>query len=172
MKNLHEAVKTYFKKVCSDLHSAIVGIIVTALILSVGGIYLISKNLWIWFKTIVLSPTPLWATTALVIVVLVYIYVKIQKTHSSPSPKNYITKYFTIGNYKWETKIYKSDYFEVDKYPYCVKHDLKFIFGRDGKYCPGTENERCDNGLREHDEFKIYESAKSIIENKVRNKSY
>jgi hypothetical protein len=83
-----------------------------------------------------------------------------------------VIKHFTIGNYKWETKIYDYGFFEVDEYPICVTHDLKFIFGNGGKYCPGTEKETCNNKIRESDHFKIYQSAKSIIENKVRNKTY
>lgn len=91
-----------------------------------------------------------------------------KKSPSSPA-SNYIIKYFTIGNYKWETKIYKDDHFEVEKYPLCIKHDLRFIFGINGKYCPAPN---CNNRISKYDEFKIYESAKSIIENKVRNKDY
>jgi hypothetical protein len=59
MKNLF---KVYLKKVFSDFHSTIVGIIVGALILSVGGIWVFSKNLWILLKATMLLPTPLWVT--------------------------------------------------------------------------------------------------------------
>ena len=174
MKNLKEAIKKYLKKIFSDLHSAVVGAIVAALVLSAGSIYLFSKNLWTLLKTISLSPTPLWVTVALALVVLAYIYLKSERQNisSTPQKKRYEIRYFTIGKYKWETKIYDSGHFEVDKYPYCVTHDLKFIFGNRGKYCPGTETERCNNTLSRHDELKVYESAKSIIDNKVRNREY
>jgi hypothetical protein len=42
MKNLF---KVYLKKIFSDLHSAILGIIVAALILGAGGIWVFSKDL-------------------------------------------------------------------------------------------------------------------------------
>jgi hypothetical protein len=62
MKNLF---KEYLKKVFSDLHSTIVGIIIGALILGVGGIWAFSKNLWNLLKTTMLLPTPLWVTAIL-----------------------------------------------------------------------------------------------------------
>jgi hypothetical protein len=171
MKNLKEAAKKYFKKLLSDFHSAVVGVFVAALVLSAGGIYLFSKNLWALLKTITLSPTPLWGTAALALGVLLYIHLKSKAQNSSTAQqkRRYEIKFFTIGNYKWETRIYDSGYFEVEKYPYCVTHDLKFIFGSSGKYCPA---ENCSNRLSEYDEFQVYETAKSIIDKKVRNKEY
>jgi hypothetical protein len=171
MKNLKAILKSYLKKVISDLHSAIISLIVFAL-LGLGSIFLFSKTLWNYIKIIIQSSTPLWLTIVLVLVVPIYVHFKKQKTHLSSSKRDYEIRYFTIGNYKWETKIYKSGYFEVDKYPFCVKHDLRFILGSYEKYCPGPENGRCNNSISSHDEFKIYESAKSIIESKIRNKEY
>jgi hypothetical protein len=87
MKNLF---KVYLKKVFSDLHSTILGIIIGALILSVGGIWVFSKNLWILLKTTMLLPTPLWVTIIfLALFVLAYIYLK-NKTSiplSTPDPE-------------------------------------------------------------------------------------
>jgi hypothetical protein len=125
------------------------------------------------------SPTPLWATISLIALCCLYTYVRVvqilsksERMDQASKPPPHETKYFTVGNYKWETKIYDNNYFEVDKYPYCIKHDLKFIFRRDSKYCPGTESEKCGYELRDSQFFEAYESAKSIIENKVRNKKY
>jgi len=87
MKNLF---KEYLKKVFSDLHSAIVGIIISALILGVGGIWVFSKNLWNLLKTIILLPTPLWVTAILLVLfVMEYLYLK-NKTSiplSTPDPE-------------------------------------------------------------------------------------
>ena len=87
MKNLF---KVYLKKVFSDLHSAIVGIIVGALILGVGGIWVFSKNLWILLKTTMLLPTPLWVTAIFLgLFIMAYFYLK-NKTSiplSSPDPE-------------------------------------------------------------------------------------
>jgi hypothetical protein len=80
----------YLKKVFSDLHSAILSIIITALIIGAGGIWVFSKDLWIRLKTTMLLPTPLWVTTIfLALFVLVYIYLK-NKTSiplSTPDPE-------------------------------------------------------------------------------------
>ena len=177
MINPREVIQAYLKKVFSDLHSAIVGIIVGAIILIIGSIYLFAKNLWIALINTIQSPTPLWATVILVFVVLAYIYLKTIKNHllsDSPESKpDYIIKQFPIGKYKWEAKIYENNYFEVDEYPLCITHDLRFIFGSNEKYCPHIENsKRCNSSLNKYDEFATYEAAKSIIEKKIRNKDY
>jgi hypothetical protein len=87
MKNLF---KIYLKKVFSDLHSAIVGIIVGALIISVGSIWVFSKNLWNLLKTTMLLPTPLWVTAIfLALFVMAYFYLR-SKTSiplSTPDPE-------------------------------------------------------------------------------------
>jgi hypothetical protein len=114
-------------------------------------------------------PTPLWVATILVFVVLAYTYLKQKKRLESSKSPDYKINYFTIGNFKWKTKIYKDGSFEVEKYPFCIKHDLRFIFGNHEKHCPAPN---CNNRITEYDEFKIYESAKSIIEKTVRNKDY
>jgi uncharacterized membrane protein len=46
MIRLQKYIKEYITKLFSDVHSAIVGIIVAALFLSIGSIYLFAKNLW------------------------------------------------------------------------------------------------------------------------------
>jgi len=79
------AIKNYFKKILSDLHSAIVGIIVAGLILSLGGIYLFFKELWIWLKTIFLLPTPLWAATIFVPGVFLYVHFRVKKSYPFPT---------------------------------------------------------------------------------------
>ncbi len=87
MENLF---KVYLKKVFSDLHSAILGIIVAALILAAGGIWVFSKNLWILLKATMLLPTPLWVTTIfLALFVLAYIYLKNKPSIplSTPDPE-------------------------------------------------------------------------------------
>ena len=84
MKNLF---KVYLKKAFSDFHSAIVCIIVCALILSVGGIWVFSKNLWILLKTTMLLPTPLWVTAIfLALFVMAYFYLKNKKSIPLSTP--------------------------------------------------------------------------------------
>jgi len=173
MQLLKKTFLNWIKKIFSDSHSAIVGIILGSIIVSGGGIYVFFRNLWTELIIIIQSPTPLWATIALTLLIGTYIYLKSRKyTPPLPAKQKYKVNYFSIGNFKWKAAIYDSNRFDVDKYPFCIKHDLQFIFGTDGKYCPGTEKERCNNRLSQFDEFKVYESAKSIIENKIRNKDY
>lgn len=157
------------KKLFENIESTITTVIVLALLGSSIGILALSKKALNFFLQIVNIPTPLWAT--IVLVFLVTAYIKIKK--SSPSlDSNYIIRYFTIGKFKWKTKVYKYGSFEIDKYPFCITHDLQFIYGDNSKYCPGTEKEKCNNRIYESDFFHIYESAKSNIDKIVRNKQY
>lgn len=82
--------KNYLKKIFSDLHSAILGIIVAAFILSVGGIWVFSKKLWDILKAIMILPTPLWATIILLILsILAYIFLRKRTSIplSTPNPE-------------------------------------------------------------------------------------
>ncbi len=84
---MKKLIKVYLKKVFSDLHSAILGMIVTALILGVGGIWVFSKNLWNLIKRTMLLPTPLWVTTILALLFLVvYIYLRNKTSLSLSTP--------------------------------------------------------------------------------------
>jgi hypothetical protein len=78
MKNLIELAKTYLKKVFSDLHNVIIGVVVGALIVGGGGIYLSSQKLWTLLTNIAQTPTPLWATAVLVLLATAYIHSKKQ----------------------------------------------------------------------------------------------
>jgi len=56
--------------------------IVLSLVTGTGSIYLFYKNLWNWLETTLISQTPLWVTTVLVLLVLLvfaYFYVKTAK---------------------------------------------------------------------------------------------
>jgi hypothetical protein len=161
-------IKT-LKTIFSDVRKTIIGIIVLAILGGTGGVLYLSKTALSFSIAILTIPTPLWATIVLVLLVIAYIKMK----KSSPSSaSNYIIKYFTIGKFKWKTKIYDYGYFEIDKYPFCITHDLQFIYGDNSKYCPGTEKEKCNNRIYESDFSHIYESAKSNIDKLVRNKQY
>jgi hypothetical protein len=83
VNSLKAKLKSYFKKLFSDLHSAIVGIIIAAVLLSLGGIRIFYENLWAYLKAKSQLPTPIWVTLSFVIVVLAYIYLKDNRNHSS-----------------------------------------------------------------------------------------
>ena len=156
------------KIIAADVRQAAVPAILLLFFGGSAGLLLFSQKALDFSIQLATTPTPLWVTVVLVALCFGYIYLKNQKKIQSSAPEapDYRTCYFTIGNYKWETKIYKDGDFEVNEYPLCVKHNLRFIFGRYEKYCP---DQNCNNKINNSDEFKIYESAKSIIENKIRN---
>jgi len=81
MKSL---LKAYFKKLVSDLHSAILAVIVVAALAGLGGIWIFSKTLWLKLRAAMLLPTPLWATISL-LVLLLLTYVYLRKKTSIPS---------------------------------------------------------------------------------------
>ena len=62
------------KKIFENTESAITAVIVVALLGGSAGILALSKNALYYFLQIVNIPTPLWVTTALVIVSCGYIY--------------------------------------------------------------------------------------------------
>jgi len=78
MKNL---LKAYLRKLFSDLHSAILSILIGLLILSVGGIRIFAKNLWVRSKATMLLPTPLWVT-AIILVLLILAHILLRKKTS------------------------------------------------------------------------------------------
>ena len=154
------------KTIFSDVRQAAVPAILLLLVGGSAGLFLFSQKALDFAIHIANMPTPLWVTIVLAVLYCGYIYVTITKIPIASNKANQakkstnVVKYFNIGNYKWKTTIYENDYFEVDKCPLCIKHDLKFIYGSREKYCPGTEKEKCNNKLSEYDEFKIYSCQK------------
>lgn len=65
------------------MHSAILGIIVAAFFLSVGGIWVFSKKLWNILKDVMILPTPLWVTITLLLLSLLA-YILLRKRTSIP----------------------------------------------------------------------------------------
>lgn len=80
MKNL---LKNYFKKIFSDLHSAIIGIIFCTIILGAGGIWVFSKKVWDIVIAIMVLSTPLWVTIILV-VLYIFTYIHLRKRTRQP----------------------------------------------------------------------------------------
>lgn len=167
LSKLKALSQKWLVKIFSDVHSAIVGMVVLALISSIGVVAYFFQTLWLALITAMQLPTPLWLTIVLALVAGLYIFLNKGLSHSSVQPKPK-TCFFTTGKLKWNFEI-NGDRFKIDKYPYCVNHDVKFIFSHNKKYCPGTLGEKCDNYLSDRDEFKVYESVKSIVEGKLRN---
>ena len=123
-------------------------------------------------KDKLLIQTPLWLVLLLLLSIILCYQLLFLFHSRKPSKKPpYKIEYFTIGDYKWKTRIHNLYYFEVEEYPYCIEHDTQFILRkvRDNweKYCP---IEKCNKILKESDQFKIHESTKSMIEKILRDK--
>lgn len=163
---MQKILKAWIKKIFSDLHS----IILTAIVLSflgTGGASLVSEKTWHLVKKAILLPLPLWLTIALVLATYTYFHIKKLRSYSF----RHKTKYFTIGNFKWETKIYSNTCFEVENTPLCAKHDLRLLFSGSSRYCPEADKRNCKNQISDYDHYKIYSTAKSYIDKQIRNKN-
>ncbi len=83
-------VKEYLKKLFSDLHSAIIGMVIGAIAIMLGGIWTFSKTLWSRFKIIMLLPTPLWIAAGLLLfflLSLIYLHRRTAVPLSKPDPE-------------------------------------------------------------------------------------
>ena len=150
MKSLPKLLLSYLKKVFSDLHGVIIGIIV-GFLLSGATIYLFFESLWIWIKTAIQLPTPLWVTTALVLLIFVYLTFVLNRPYKKSRPNNstntknrdLITKF---GIY-WDNdlnphcpncKIPLGNYTELDKDAPCFHcarcKELIFMTDENGKH--------------------------------------
>jgi len=76
----------YTGKLFSDLHSTIVSIIVTSIILTSGFVYIFFRDLWHLLINILQISTPLWATIVLFLVLGLYVYLINRKSHASLNP--------------------------------------------------------------------------------------
>ena len=97
MIQLQKILTNWLKKLLSDSHSAIIGIILSSIFAGGTGIYFFSKKIWNLLIDIARLPTPLWTTIALVLLVGVYIYLK--KSRGQPYSKAVL---YTIDNLKWD----------------------------------------------------------------------
>lgn len=168
MKEISKPVSKWLHTVFGDIRSAIIGAIVFY-ILSTTGILLLINKLWHGLQ----KPIPLWIVILISLTILFGCSILfLIHSYRLSNKSNYKIRYFTIGTFKWKTKVYDYGSFGVDEYPFCIKHDLQFIYGDRTKYCPGTEKEACNNHIHNDDFFLIYESTKSNIDKLIRNKTY
>ena len=162
-------LKLLLKELLKFLSALFRNISAAVVIALIGAPVLISwatGTLDILFQTIK-SPTPLWATIALVLTIIVYTYLK-TRSLQPPKEKPKKIEWFTYCGMKWKVIIYK-DTFELDKIPFCIEHDQQFIYGDKGYRCPGTESQVCESMMpsEPHDEF--YSAVNSMVESNIRN---
>ncbi len=179
--SMREWLKRRIKKAGENIESTITNAILVLIAGSYLTILAFSKRAVDFTHQLLTTPTPLWATISLVLLCYVYVYLKFRGVQSSSVPQSVTTdehkiKYFTVGEQKWKTTIYKNGFFEVDKFPICKKHDLTFIFGHsNGKfyiYCPEVLKKQCNNTIYDSERSTIYDLAKSYIDNQIRNEEY
>lgn len=159
-----------YKKLFENIESAITTVIFLALVGGSIGILAFSKKALNYFLQIANTPTPLWATIVLVALCCGYIYLKWQKSLQSSNNLPYSIKYFTIDNLKWKIKIFRKDYFEVERIAICEEHDIPLINGNIVYYCPESLKNNCKNKIDNSQYSMLYAHAKSYIDKEVRNK--
>jgi len=171
MKNI---LIIYTKKVCSNMNSAIISLIVVSLCAGSVIVCLFYKHLWLSLMDAVQSPTPLWVTIALMFLVGVYICLKTRSYYSKEL--RYKIHYFTFFGYKWRMRIYndREKHFEVDRIPLCKIHDLPLLKDPNNSslYCPEFPNKTCNSSISQSMHCELYRRAVIYIDREVRNNKY
>ena len=78
-------LKTWIKKAFSDIHAAIISIIVLS-VLGLGGTSLLSEKIWLLVKNTMISPTPLWVAIVLAVAIYIYSNLRIKLIHTKENP--------------------------------------------------------------------------------------
>ncbi len=113
---------------------------------------------------IIKSPTPLWATIALVFLVIGYI--KLKKSPSFPASK-VKNELIEAENFKWETRFQNNSVLSVSEIPFCKIHELRLTKMGEDYHC--MEND-CKTNVKSQFLPTIYKVAFNHIERYIRNK--
>ena len=92
MQNPKETILKPLKWLFANLGKSLLSLTLAAIVLYLGGIYHVYKTIWICATILFPLPTPVWATTALVLVVLVGTCLKTSKDQALAPlkrPKHY-----------------------------------------------------------------------------------
>lgn len=165
MSRLQKILISWLKKLLSDSHSAIIGIIFGSIFAGGTGVYFFSKNLWNLLIDIAQLPTPLWATIALVLLVGVYIYLKKSRNQSCSKAILY-----PVDNLKWEVTINNTGNYHVSKTPYCKKHELKLAQSTNHAAWNCPKLLECHTKINNSNIRNLRRKALSHIEKAVRDK--
>ena len=123
------------RTIFSDVRRAIIGIILVALLGGTGGVLYLSKTLLHVSIDILKTPTPLWATIALVLLCCVYIYSKRFAKSLSLNPPKARKELIKAGRFLWETTFESNNILHVSKVPFCKIHELRLTELRDTFKC-------------------------------------
>lgn len=160
-------LKSYINKLFSDVHSAIIQMLVYSIPGGVVLSYILSETLQIYTKKLLLLPTPIWVSIILFLSILAYIYLKTKKLRPRQNSINYKIKYYEASNYKWKTKIYQDNSFEIEVPLICLKHNLILKQSLFSFRCP---EENCLSIIYTPLLFIPYQEAKSYIDREIRIK--
>jgi hypothetical protein len=167
-------------KIFSDVHNAIVALIVASIFVAVGGLlWTFAKSLILFLPEFLQSQMPIWAATLLGLLSLLYTYVKTRNPRPLPNPpitesiRKPISRFFDVGHFRWKARIHSKDYIEVEETPWCIKHDLQLVspinhYGAT-YYCPKRDTKECGGEVSAGNLVDYHSEAESIIEKEVRN---
>lgn len=164
---LKAALLKLLKSLAADVRNAIVAVVVVGLLLAYGGLLYLSKTALSYTILILQTPTPLWASIALVLLCGVYIRLRVVRhralvSSQNKSVKDYRTIHFPVMKFKWKTYIRGDSLFEVDRTPLCADHDLTFILKGGYYQCPEVLWRRCDNKIPFDHLDEIFDIAKEL----------
>lgn len=151
------------KRVFSDVRSAIISLIVVAIVGGTAGLLAVSESALNFFLSVIQIETPFWATASLLI--LLYLFIKIQFQKSLP-PQNDNDHLVSYGDFKWLVSTINGRFWALSETPYCAKHDSKLIITPAGQYiCPEVIGGKCDTKILNRSDIPLIRNmAESYIE--------
>lgn len=159
------------KIIISDARQAYVPAILLFVVGGTGSIFLLYEKALTWSIQTINTPTPLWATIALVLLCCGYIYLKAQQhiPKTSPLDNPPTTLLVEIGNFKWQTDIIENGSFKIHPIPYCKTHEIKHVSHQNIYICPAIQL-GCKSIIEKSDLKLQQDVANSFIEHMRKNK--
>jgi hypothetical protein len=170
-KRLQQILKGWPKKIFSDLHSKVVGI-VCGLVIGTGGIAAVSKTVWKLLKNTFQQSMPIWLLLLILIAIWVYYELLIRRYSRSISQKSkYKTEIIEVPEtfFKWRVTHNSGVVTNIDDIPFCKKCDIQFIYSDDKYVCPNIYYSKCKRSFYPRELDFYHRFAKSFIEKIVRD---
>lgn len=170
LKEMMNILKKWIITIFFDIHSSLISIIVGVILVGGIGLSLSFQDIRLYIYKKLQISMPIWIVILIVIFCILLTGVIIIYRRNRDNEIPYKIKYITVMGYKWEVKIYKHYYFEVEKTPICINHNLKLVSGREGMYCPEVVNNECDSIIPPKYSDRFYLEVESYIDKIVRDK--
>lgn len=166
-------LKKWIIKIFSDIHNSLISIIVVIFLGGIG-LSLSREDVRHYIYKILQISIPLWIGILVVLIFsIILVWVVIYKRNRDSKPP-YKIKYFDVRDYKWEVKVYKHKYYEIDRTPICKTHDLKMVpYGFGSLWCcPEIRNEnefnKCNKKLHQGKMDQLFIEVNSYVDKIVR----